>query len=212
VGAILIICTGNICRSPMAWGFLENRLRERKMRTVWAESAGTSGWDGNRATPEAVEAMAEHQIDVSLHRARRLARLMIDQADLIVAMSTEHREAVGELVPEAAYRTFTIRELVRLLDEFPGHPDEGGSAEDRLRRAVAWADARRSSGVDPEAAMEDIADPLGLSLASFRATAWELERLCGWLVEGLFGPGWVEAPAFDSATFWGTGATKGGGT
>jgi protein-tyrosine phosphatase len=212
VGAILTLCTGNICRSPMAWGFLENRLRERKFRTVWVESAGTSGWDGSRATAEAIEAMSELKVDISLHRARRLVLPMIDGADLIVAMSTEHREAVGELVPHAASRTFTLRELVRLLDDFPGHPDGTGTAQDRLRRAVSWADARRSSGDAPESVMEDIADPLGLSLASFKATAWELEALCRRLVDGLFGAGWVEPPAFDSAILWGTSTTKGGGT
>jgi protein-tyrosine phosphatase len=195
----------------MAWGFLQARLRERKIRTVWVESAGTSGWDGGRPTAEAVEAAAEHQADISSHRARRLEADMAEAADVIVAMSTEHREAVEEMSADAAARTFTIKELVRVLDDFPGHPDDTGSAEERMRRAVSWARERRSSPEAPESAHEDIADPLGLSLASYRATAWELETLCQKLMDGLFGPGWVEPPAFDSAILWGTSATKGGG-
>jgi protein-tyrosine-phosphatase len=212
VGAILIVCTGNICRSPMAWGFLEHLLRQRKIRTVWVESAGTYGWDGNPATPEAILAMKEREIDLSLHRARRLAASMVEQADVVITMATEHREAVSALGPEAASRTFTIRELVRLLDGFPGHGNGSDTAQDRLRRAVAWADALRSSGTDPGGVMEDIADPLGLSLASFQATAWELEGLCRQLVDQFFGPEWTEAPAFDRAMFWGTGVTESGGT
>lgn len=190
MATILLVCTGNICRSPMAEGLLRGRLAERGIGGLDVESAGVSGWEGSGATEEAVRALQELGIDIGGHSARRLTRRLIEAADLVVGLSTEHRDAVTRIVPSAAPRTFALKELVRLVGMDPeGTNDAGGSAAARMRVGVELADARRASLPQAGHDDEDIGDPLGLGLESYRATAWELEGLVTRLIDGLFGDG-----------------------
>jgi len=177
---VLLVCTGNICRSPMAEGLLrsalERRLGDRAPRVA---SAGTIARDGARAMPEAVEAAAELGVDISRHSARRLRREHIRDAVLIVGMAAEHRQDVRALVPEAEARTFTLKELVRLLED-------GGHAEATPAARIAAAARDREAGtVRPD---EDVADPLGLPLDGYRAIAAELDDWIARLVSALWDP------------------------
>src|SRR5262249_25318968 len=115
---VLVVCTGNICRSPMAEGFLKElfRLRADDGETIDMSSAGTSAWDGSPATFEAISAAHEREADISEHRARHLAAHYVEQADLVFGMTTEHRDIAIMLVPTAAARSFTLKELVPLLE------------------------------------------------------------------------------------------------
>jgi protein-tyrosine phosphatase len=188
VATILLVCTGNICRSPMAEGLLRRHLAERGIGGVEVESAGVSGWEGSEATEEAVRALEELEIDIAGHSARRLTGRLIEAADLVLALSSEHREAVTRIVPPAAPRTFTLKELVRLVGIDPERMDDGGgSAAARMIARVELADARRASPASAGPRDEDVGDPLGLGLESYRATAWELEGLVTRLIDGLFG-------------------------
>ena len=73
--AILVVCTGNICRSPMAEGFLRDALLRRfGERTPVVSSAGTIGWTGSPASPESVIAAAERGSDIESHRPASSAR------------------------------------------------------------------------------------------------------------------------------------------
>jgi protein-tyrosine phosphatase len=182
--SILVVCTGNICRSPIAEGFLRRQFAERHA-DIAVSSAGTSGWDGSEAMPESVDAAAQWGADLSPHRARRLLAEMIDDAKLVVGMATEHREAVSSLVPSAADRAFTLKELVRLLETLP--PVDPAAAERDLEARIAAAHQARLAGAAPNPYDQDIADPLGLGLESYRAVAWELDEWCGRLVDGLLG-------------------------
>ena len=110
MGTILLVCTGNICRSPMAEGFLRQLLQERGASTVTLSSAGVYSWDDSPATPEAVRALEERGIDISGHVARRLTRALVEEADLVLGMASDHCDAVARMVPAAADRTFTIKE------------------------------------------------------------------------------------------------------
>jgi protein-tyrosine phosphatase len=183
-----MVCTGNICRSPMAEGFTRRFLEERGTEGVRVESAGVSGWEGSGPTEEAVQALEEKGIDISHHLARRLNRRMIESADLIVAMSREHRDATLRIVPTAAGRTFTLKELVHLLEgnRWPT-TDDPLSPPERMMARIERANARR--GVLPGGIREaDVGDPLGKGLGAFRHAAWELESLSERLVAGLLGP------------------------
>jgi protein-tyrosine phosphatase len=185
--SVLVVCTGNICRSPMAEGFLRARLGRRfGPDAPEVSSAGTSGWDGSGAMPESVHAAAERGVDIAGHQARRLVVGMVDEADLVVTMAGEHRDAIDRHVPEASGRVFTLKELVRLLDELPA---EGiASSPSTIGVRIAQAAALRQTGFEGNRWDEDVADPLGQPLESYRAIAWELDDWIGRLVDGLFGP------------------------
>ncbi len=193
---ILLVCTGNICRSPMAEGLLrsalERRLGDGAPRVA---SAGTIACDGARAMPEAVEAAAELGVDISAHSARRLRGEHIRDAVLIVGMAAEHREDVQALVPEAEARTFTLKELVRVLEATGPRPVDATRDDGFLAPAVADAHRRRAgSPANPE---DDVMDPLGLSLRVYRAVASEVgdlcERVAGGLCDGSHvASGWVD--------------------
>jgi protein-tyrosine-phosphatase len=184
VAHILVVCTGNICRSPMAEGFLREELADRGIQSITVSSCGVAAWDGGQATVEAVEAMHERGIDIGGHAARRLAHWMLEETDLVLTMAVEHREAVDRMDPEVADRAFTIKELVAILDALP-HPLPGDPAA-QLEHGVRAAATLRAEGRAPEILDEDVADPLGLSLPAYQAAAWELGELSRRLSAHLF--------------------------
>jgi protein-tyrosine phosphatase len=183
---VLLVCTGNICHSPMAEALLRSALQRRLGAAAPAvASAGTIARDGAPAMPDAVEAAAELGVDVSSHSARRLRPEDIRDADLIVGMAAEHLEEVQALVLEAESRTFTLKELVRLLEDTP-RPVDAAASDRGLAAAVSDAHRRRTgSPAIPD--KDDVMDPLGLSIQSYRVVASELEDLCERLASGLYG-------------------------
>jgi protein-tyrosine-phosphatase len=114
--SVLVVCTGNSCRSPMAHGMLADMLEGTP---AFVCSAGTDAPVGNAATAAAVQAMREAGLDLTRHRAQQLEPEMIQAADLVLVMENYHRERVVELVPDAAGRT-------RLLLSFVGRDEEVG--------------------------------------------------------------------------------------
>lgn len=185
MASILVVCTGNVCRSPIAEGMLRRRLRARLGdHAPLVASAGTAGWQGSPAMPESVAAAAERGVDIVGHVARRLGAEHVRAADLVIAMAAEHRDRIVAAVPEVAGRTFTLKELVRLLEALP--PAEPRTAGSWMQR-VTQADALRRRGTERRPADEDIVDPLGLPIEGYRAVAWELEEWCVRLVDGLAG-------------------------
>lgn len=103
---ILVVCSGNTCRSPMAARLLASRLGPGPE----VVSAGIAAAPGAAASPFALQAMAEREFDLGGHRARPLTRDLVEQAGLVLTMTRAHRRAVVDLVPAAADRTFTLRE------------------------------------------------------------------------------------------------------
>jgi protein-tyrosine phosphatase len=187
MASILVVCTGNVCRSPIAEGVLRAALEARLgERAPLVASAGTAGWEGSGAMPESVAAAGELGVDISGHAARRLRPEHVRAADLVLGMAAEHRDEVAHAVPEAAGRAFTLKELVRLLEALP--PDRtAGPSSDGLPARVRQADELRRSGFERNWNDEDVMDPLGLPVDGYRAIAWELKEWCDRLVDGLVG-------------------------
>ena len=111
---VLFVCTGNICRSPLAASLLERGLQERSMEVAVA-SAGTGAWDGAPASEGAYLVGLERGLDLSGHRARLLTRELVERADLILTMARHHRARVDELGGEGK---------VFVLGEYAGRGDD----------------------------------------------------------------------------------------
>ena len=104
---ILMVCVGNICRSPMAEALLRERLRTHP-RSPTIGSAGIAALVGKPADPMAVQLMQERGIDLTAHRARQLTPELIRGSDLILVMEQGHQRAVEDMLPAARGRVFTL--------------------------------------------------------------------------------------------------------
>ncbi len=96
--SILTVCTGNICRSPIAAGLLYHYLPESLKEQVEVSSAGTHALHGHRAEPHAIEAMHRIGIDISEHRARQITKQIARETDLILTMEEAHSQRVKGLL------------------------------------------------------------------------------------------------------------------
>lgn len=188
---ILTVCTGNICRSPLAAQLLATRLADLG---VTVSSAGTRARGGTPMTPEAQALAADRGIPSSLsaeHAARYLTPAHVAAADLVLAMTRDHRREVVELDPSRVRTAFTVRELARLAadvsddelraaaaDAPGGSGGSGGSAADaraRVAAALAVVAARRGLVLPPTSPDDDdVIDPYGRSTATYERSADEM--------------------------------------
>ena len=105
---ILVVCVGNICRSPMAEALLKRELREQKGFTV--ESAGLGALVGHPASEFSIELMDELGVDISAHRARQIHPDMVREADLVLVMEAGHKRAVDDADATARGKVFRLGE------------------------------------------------------------------------------------------------------
>jgi protein-tyrosine phosphatase len=165
---ILIVCTGNICRSPLAEQLLRLEVAKAGLASrVIFESAGTRAEVGNSTNPDALRSASTRGIDPFDVVARQLTQDMITAADLVLTATTEHRGDVVRLVTGANRKTFTIKEFARIL-EFLDAENEHLEDIDRtaMKRAATLFEkialASKYRGFAPPAlAGDDIMDPWG---------------------------------------------------
>ena len=175
---VLIVCTGNICRSPMAEMLLRARLGDLGVRF---HSAGTHALVDHAMDAQSRElalGAGATATDADAHRARLLTETHLRDADLVLAMSREHRTHAAQLLPEVLRRVFTIREFARLAATLSSESaraaaDAGGSApRERLRAVVAAVGDQRGLTVLASADDDDVIDrTLELAAAALRRVA-----------------------------------------
>ena len=105
INRVLVVCVGNICRSPTAEWLLRHRLRRDG---VTIESAGLAALVGNPIDPVAESVLAEHGVAVAGHVARQVSPELINAADIVLVMDKRHMSAVHAQVPHARGKTFLL--------------------------------------------------------------------------------------------------------
>lgn len=109
---VLIVCTANICRSPVAEGLLRKELEQRGMEGWTVASAGTWVTQERGASRNSVLILAERGLDISDHLARGVNAEILNEADLVLCMESGHAEALRIEFPEAEDKIFMLSEMV----------------------------------------------------------------------------------------------------
>ena len=181
VPRILVVCTANVCRSPMGAALLQHQLDAVGVAAV-VTSAGTSPVT-LPVDPVATEVLAARGIDISAHRPRMATKqgVATDGADLVIAMTRAHLRVVATTQRDAFFRTFTLRELSRrhvsIQTAVPA------VAEANSVTLAAWTTVlsagRRPIDLLGDSVDDDIADPYGMGHARVAAAAADIDQLIG---------------------------------
>ena len=192
-GRVLVVCTGNVCRSP----YIERRLAQLLAGTgVEVSSAGTRALVGAPIEPGSVDALGAVDAYAAGFAARQITTALLLDADLVVTATQRHRHEVVSLLPRALRRTFSLGELADLLRgadvevemaALEAHPPAGPGSSDaswagRLA-ALAWSRRGRSTIRQPDES--DIPDPYGRGSAAYALMSHEIEAQLGVVAEAL---------------------------
>jgi protein-tyrosine phosphatase len=180
VPLLLTVCTGNVCRSPMAEALLRHHLGLVGLPAVVA-SAGTLGWNSAGPTDHTLTALSERGVHLEGHISRRMNAGLLAPASLVIAMTNDHMDGVRNHHAESVHRTFVLGQLVRLGEK------HGPRGSESLAEWVASVDALR---IRRRRALpnEEIRDPLGEPLDAYQLLAAQLDDLTARLARLLAGP------------------------
>ena len=180
---IVVLCTANVCRSPMAAALLARRLAAVGA-TLPVHSAGMIR-GGEPPYPEVISVMASYGTEIASHRSRIVCAADLASASLVLAMARDHLRYAATTEPGAWPRAFTLKELVRRGERIGPRPP-GEPLSRWLSRVHAGRERTSLLGASPE---DDVADPAGGPLHAYADTAGLLDHLVARLAE----LGWAHA-------------------
>ena len=120
---VLFVCSGNICRSPMAAACFRHRARADGLEQATVSSAGTLGIEGAPASAEAIETMGELGIDLSGHRSSALDAIDVEAQDVVILMTRNHVEELAHRFPQLRGEHYMLRAFESGPDPEPNPPD-----------------------------------------------------------------------------------------
>jgi protein-tyrosine-phosphatase len=174
---VLFVCTGNICRSPMAEQLLRHRAAEAGWGDLETYSAGTWATDGSPATEEAREVLLGAGVEGGgeSHRSQTLTREMVEDSDVVVAMTSVHLREIESVAPGSKKKVFLMKEIAELGDPGRGVDELLAAGRPEWRRAL------------------DLDDPMGFGIGTYRSCFRDIttgvEGLVSWLGPGSVEPG-----------------------
>lgn len=135
---ILMVCTANICRSPVAAALLRDRLRQRGLAGWSVQSAGTWAVAPRAASRYSIDVMDRYGFDISDHRSTMVNEDHLRAADLVLTMEIGHAEALRAEFPQQADKVFMLSEMIgqtyNITDPY------GGPIEEYERMAAALSE------------------------------------------------------------------------
>lgn len=179
---LLVVCTANQCRSPMAEAMARHLLEQRSVNSAVVSSGVMSG--GVAASRGAVKVMRRRGLDISSHRSHQIDRETVEAADLIITMERSHIAAVAELSLAAVGRTFTLLELAELAP-VTGPRRDGVAVGEWIAAANRM---RHPTAVMAVGEADDIPDPMGGPARGYRRAADQIESLLTTVLDAMFPP------------------------
>lgn len=189
---ILHVCTGNVCRSPIAERLTRHELRKRLgsggATGIVVESAGTWGHEGAPMEANAAAVLTEYGADTDGFTGRELLDEHVVEADLVLTATRDHRAQVISMGHAAGLRTFTLKEFTRLVQAIdPATLPEDGGVIERARSLVRAAAALRGWLLAPSPEADEVYDPYGAPITVFRNCGEEIYHALDPVVTALTG-------------------------
>lgn len=177
---MLFVCTGNLCRSPMAEGLARHKINsigEGIKPAIIVSSAGVSAYDAYDATPQATQAMNELGIDISEQSSRELTNKILNEQDIVLTMEQSHLDRTQAMLDNInlkipAFMLLKLAEAARVVIRQKGGLEPTFGLHDRLDHLAGVARVmERNDTWELESSDYEVPDPIGSRVDEYRKVA-----------------------------------------